>query len=411
MAGGYRASRRRYLLASLAGMASLSRPSRAAEPGSYAEDYRQLVTAINSRYAYFDNDVARSWLQARSLARARAPATRTQAAFAALVHEVLASLRDDHVRVDGRRPVRRVPAESDLWGRWDEGAARIEAVRIGSEADSVGLVPGDRVIAIEGVAMASAVDRLLLDRPFPAARDWAVRHLLAGPWRGRFSLEVESARQGHRRLELQREAPAEAAPGLLQWRRIGERRDLAYLRLPPTLDAAFVEGLDALLARIGDARALLLDLRDVNDATAPETVRGLLGRFAERETPWQVRLARQDKGGARMLDTVTPAGVRTGKPVVALVDRWTAGSGEALAAGLQAAGARLVGTPMAGLRGALGEIRLPASRLRVRFPVERALLPDGTPREALRPQVLVDLETPSAGPGDPILYEALKAAG
>jgi hypothetical protein len=33
---------------------------------------------------------------------------------------------------------------------------------------------------------------------------------------------------------------------------------------------------------------------------------------------------------------------------------------------------------------------------------------DGTPREALRPSVEVDLAAPSGGPGDPILYQALK---
>jgi hypothetical protein len=44
----------------------------------------------------------------------------------------------------------------------------------------------------------------------------------------------------------------------------------------------------------------------------------------------------------------------------------------------------------------------------VRFPGERTLLPDGTPREALLAQVPVDLAAPPGGPGDPILYPALK---
>jgi hypothetical protein len=63
---------------------------------------------------------------------------------------------------------------------------------------------------------------------------------------------------------------------------------------------------------------------------------------------------------------------------------------------------------MAGLRGELREVKLPHSRLGVAFPGEKAFLPDGTPREALRPQVPVDLAAPSGGPGDPILYQALK---
>jgi carboxyl-terminal processing protease len=95
---------------------------------------------------------------------------------------------------------------------------------------------------------------------------------------------------------------------------------------------------------------------------------------------------------------------------VVLVDRWTEGEAEGLAAGLcQAAHARIVGTPTAGLRGDLRRETLPHSRIVLRFPAERTFLLDGTPREALRPDIAVDLAAPSGGPGDPILYQALKA--
>ena len=46
----------------------------------------------------------------------------------------------------------------------------------------------------------------------------------------------------------------------------------------------------------------------------------------------------------------------------------------------------------------------------MRFPVERAFLPDGRARESIQPQVRVDPAEPSGGPGDPILYQAIKAA-
>jgi hypothetical protein len=64
---------------------------------------------------------------------------------------------------------------------------------------------------------------------------------------------------------------------------------------------------------------------------------------------------------------------------------------------------------MAGFRGELTEVVLPHSRIAVRFPGARALLADGTPREALQPAIAVDLAAPSGGPGDPILYQGLKA--
>jgi hypothetical protein len=72
------------------------------------------------------------------------------------------------------------------------------------------------------------------------------------------------------------------------------------------------------------------------------------------------------------------------------------------------ANARLVGTRMAGLRGELREARLPHSGIVVRYPGEKVFHVDGTPRERLRPHVPVDLAAPNGGPGDPILYQALK---
>jgi hypothetical protein len=44
----------------------------------------------------------------------------------------------------------------------------------------------------------------------------------------------------------------------------------------------------------------------------------------------------------------------------------------------------------------------------LRFPAEKVLHVDGTPRESLRPAVEIDPAAPSGGPGDPILYQALK---
>jgi len=118
---------------------------------------------------------------------------------------------------------------------------------------------------------------------------------------------------------------------------------------------------------------------------------------------------REGGGSARTIDKVTPRATPYTAPLVVLVDRWTAGEGEALAAGLAAvANARLVGTPMAGLRGEMREVRAPNSGIAVRFPAQRALTPGGAPRERLVPSLVVDLAQPQAGAGDAILYQGLK---
>jgi C-terminal processing protease CtpA/Prc len=192
-------------------------------------------------------------------------------------------------------------------------------------------------------------------------------------------------------------------------RKVGEERDIAYIRLRNNLgDPALVMHFDAALQQMRDTRGMILDLRSTESGGTDEGVRALMGRFVEQESAWQLRAR---AGRPRETDRVAPRGPFAYRaPLVVLVDRWTAAEGEALAAGLDAAaGALLIGTRMAGLRGVRRDVVLPNTGLTLSFPAERAFHPNGTPREMLAPDIEVDLAKPSGGPGDPVLYQGLKS--
>lgn len=375
-----------------------------------AADFDAMWRAIDTRYAYFAQGDA-VWKRARATWRPRAAGARTRREFVAALEGALATLADDHASLSQRTPesARRIPAETDIWARWKDGAAMVEAVRTYSDADFAGLKPGDIVVRVDGEDVADAVRSLAGKDAAPQARDRALRELLAGPRIGTLHLAV---REGSRlrSLSIARAAgsPPNGPPILA--RRMGEARDLGYLRLKDAADdPALLSQLDAAITMLRGTRGMIVDLRESAGASMRATTVAILARFAAPGTPWQLREAR---GGPRTVDTI-PAGHRSppyDAPLVVLMDRWTQGEAEALAAGLrEAAHARIVGTPGAGLRGDLVSVVLPNSRIAVRFPGERALLLDGNPRESLQPDIPVDLAAPSGGPGDPILYQALKA--
>jgi C-terminal processing protease CtpA/Prc len=116
----------------------------------------------------------------------------------------------------------------------------------------------------------------------------------------------------------------------------------------------------------------------------------------ESEAAWQLR---QVAGrGERTRDLVKPGTTRYRGGLVVLVDRWTAGEAEALATGLDgAASAVLVGTPMAGLHGERAGAHAAAQQGRRALPAQRTFHVNGTPRELVRPDVEVDLASPSGG--------------
>ena len=377
------------------------------------EDFDVLWSAIDGGYAYFGAGRA-EWKRVRDALRGKAKAARTRSDFVAVLEGALQRLRDDSVWISERSTgsARRVPSETDIWAAWRGDAAVIEAVRTYGEADVAGVRPGHVVRSIAGLPAPVAVrDRVGKAEKGAEARNWALRHALAGPPQGILKLEIAEAR-GPKAFEVER-APPHAPNGMpLIARRIGEKRDIGYMRLKASLpDAALPGAFEGAMQYLGATRAMILDLRDMtgpfeNAGRARAMTLAILQRFAKRPGPWQVR---ESKAGERTADAIAPKAGAYPSPLVVLVDRWTAGEGEALAAGLRAVGgARFVGTPMAGLHGEPREVRLPHSAIAVRFPGERALLPDGTPREALKPDVPVDLAAPQGGPGDPILYQGLR---
>jgi carboxyl-terminal processing protease len=394
------------LSAALAAGSVLAEPALSAR--QYGEDFDTFWRALDQGYAYFDHD-RRGWNRVRETWRPRAAKAVTRAQFVAVLEGALVELRDDHVGLSesALESPRRVPADTDIWAGWKNGAAVVEAVRAYGDADVAGLRPGQVIVRIGGLPVERAVRNWLGGAVGTAAeRDWGLRHALAGPRSGVLAIEVAEGR-GTRQVNVEHSATQPGNGPPLVGRRMGVDRDLGYIRIKASLaDPELPAQFDHALDRLAGTRALILDLRELSGPASSAAIEAIVARFAATPAPWQLR---EPRGGKRTADTVAPRAAPYRAPVAVLVDRWTAGAGEALAVGIAAVGnARLVGTSMAGLRGENSDVRLPHSGIVVRFPTQKTFHPDGTPREAVKPAIAVDLAAPQAGPGDPILYHALK---
>lgn len=407
-------SRRRFLRECLAVAASAPALARAAAaPASLAGDFDLLWGAIDEGYAYHAR--RQGWRATGARWRPRALAARSREDLLVALEGAIAELRDEHVTLDAHLPgsPRQVPMATDLWAEWIGKDPVVSAVRAGSVADVAGAVPGMRVIAVQGAPVEQAVRKMLGGaRPDDSrARDWALRRLVAGPWSGELALDVSIAGRASRLVIAREDRPAGATPPLIA-RRIGEERDLGYLRIKNNLgDSGLVPHFDAALQYLKATRGLILDLRETQSGGSTNVAHALLGRFVAQKSPWFATAVRAAvRGEEPRVEEVAPRGPFTyAARTLVLVDRWTAGEGETLAIGLEtAARATLVGTEMAGLRGDTREFRLPRSGIVLRYPAARIFHANGTPREAVRPAVTVDIVAPKGGPGDPILYQALK---
>jgi carboxyl-terminal processing protease len=155
-------------------------------------------------------------------------------------------------------------------------------------------------------------------------------------------------------------------------------------------DQDTIPAFDAAMAALPAKAPVVIDLSDTPSGGNTSVARALMGWFVDRPRNYQVHslpAEERETGIPRQwIEQVLP---RPGKhhavlPVVR-VGRWTASMGEGAAIGFAALGARVEGTRMAELKGAVYDFNLPSSGMVVKLPAERLYTVAGQPREKFVP--------------------------
>jgi carboxyl-terminal processing protease len=174
----------------------------------------------------------------------------------------------------------------------------------------------------------------------------------------------------------------------LEWKMLPQQ--IGYIKINDLIAAEIVPQFDSALKKVQESRGLILDLRDIPRGGNTDVAEPILGRLIERRMGYQQVIARN---GSQYVKEVSPRGDWTyKKPIVVLVNHWTASMGEGMAIGLDGMHrATIVGTSMAGLNGGIFNLELPHTKIGVSYAGERLNHLNGTPRETFVPPVLVNL--------------------
>ncbi|HYI09315.1 MAG TPA: S41 family peptidase [Thermoanaerobaculia bacterium] len=399
-------------------MLSLAMPAAAPPeltPAQVREDFGVFCSEVQSTYAYFDVKVTR-WDSVAALYEPDLRRVRTRQDFVVLLERAIAELYDDHAHltVNTAESPMLVPSGADLWAEWVGSVATVTDVRQGSDAERAGIRAGTVVLALNGIPIAEATERMIgraVPKDDPAVRNWALRRVLAG--RHSEGRRIEADQQGSRRifeLPVKRTSAGDLPP--VTFKRLDG--DVGYIRFTDSLgDTATIAEFDRALAALRDTRGLVVDLRETPSGGNSTIARGILGRFVTRETPYQKHALPAEERATGIsrswLELVSPRGsFPYAGPVAVLVGRWTGSMGEGLAIGFDGVGrATTVGGPMAQLLGATYRIELPHSKIGVSLPAERLCHVNGTPREAFQPSVVVRGE--SGADHDAVLEAGVRA--
>ena len=174
---------------------------------------------------------------------------------------------------------------------------------------------------------------------------------------------------------------------------VSERRGGALeIRLNDSLgENGTIAAFDAAMAGARPAERIVIDLTETPSGGNTVVARAIMGWFVTRARSYQIHsLPAEERATGVPRQWVEQVLPRPGKShrgsVTVRVGRWTGSMGEGLAIGFHAIGADVVGTRMAGLRGAVYDHRLSRTGLVLKLPTERLYAVGGTPREDFIPQ-------------------------
>lgn len=384
-------------------------------PESMAADFDLMWSTLDARYAYFDRK-ATDWPCVKQRYGPEVAKAASPRHFVTLLERALDELYDahTHLKVNTVRSTRLVPSGLDVWAEWKDNRAVITQLRPGFSAEQAGLRPGMRLLTIAGVPIEEAVRRRIgacVPKDDPRARSWALLALLAGTHDTPRRLEVEGPDGKPRLFELDRPEHLRVGttpPAAKVASRVIDE-SIGYLQVRDLGSDETLPHFDTALHALRDTRALILDLRNTPGGGNTSVAEPMLGRFVERTQGYQRILPR---AGEPWVRTVAPRGAAYRAPLVVLVARWTGSMAEGMAIGLDGMGrATVVGTRMAGLNGAVFDLELPNTRIRLAYAGEKLSHVDGTPREDFVPRVLVDLtDREVARLSDPTLEVGLRTA-
>lgn len=366
----------------------------------YQKDFDNFLETIEANYAYFDEQKT-DWKKVKEIYQPRIEKIKDLSNFIRLIEEIWNELYNGHMSINFNLPSssRLIPGGADFWVEYRNGNFVVVDVRPDFNADWAGIKAGMIITKFNGKSLILALEKYL-PKSFTEYDDAVYSHaanvLLAGTHdqERKVSATWKGTSKDYLLDEIPNKTETHAESTLLEDKRLPG--DIGYIKINNSLsNIDLVKAFDKTLDELMDTKALILDLRGTPDGGNTVVARGIMGRFTEKEMPYQKHIFPYEERAFGIkrstMEYVSPRGELYNKPLIVLVGHWTASMGEGIAIGLDGMErAKIVGTRMAGLLGAIDCFDLEVTSIHFCFPTEQLYHIDGTPREDFIPEYFLD---------------------
>ena len=358
----------------------------------YQKDFNEFWNDIDQKYAYL-NEQQINWQKVKEIYSPKVAEINNTYAFVQFLEKVLNELHNGHSSLNTNLDIsnKLVPSGQDLYVEKEQNKYIIADVRKGSGAEKSGLKAGMEVSLFNGKNIDDQLKQFLptyTDQYTPAMYQYALDMLFAGTHNVKREIAIVEKDKSVN-FYPDNFSTQSGNKQLLESKILNKKT--AYLKVNNSLGnnnliSIFDKALDSLL----NYKNLVIDLTETPSGGNTTVARAIMGRFTDKILPYQVHEFDEVKYQTKRhwVEYVVPRGKTYKGKLYILVGHWTGSMGEGMAIGFDGMKrARIIGTKMAGLLGAISGFQMTETKIGYQFPTERLYHVNGTPREDFVPGI------------------------
>jgi carboxyl-terminal processing protease len=366
---------------------------------TFEKDFEEFWNDIQNHYAYFDQQNV-DWNKVKSIYGPQVKEIKSENEFIKLLEGVMNEFHNGHCSLNTNLSSsnRLIPTGQDMFVEKRNTKFYITDLRKGFGAEQSGLKMGSEVLLFNGKSIGEQLQPFLPKSTSDYSQEmyqYALNMLFAGTHDTQRVITVNTS--GTQTDFHPDRFGVPSSERLLDQRILNP--STGYIKLNNSLgDTKLIEAFDKAVDAFLSYKNLILDLTETPNGGNTTVARSILGRFIDKPYPYQQHEFDENAFETKRMwiEYVVPRKKQFKGNVYILVGHWTGSMGEGLAIGFDGMNkGTVVGTKMAGLRGAISSFGMTETKIGFQIPTERLYHLNGTPRENYKPSILTNnnLET------------------
>lgn len=360
----------------------------------YEKDFNEFWNDVNDNYAYFDQQQI-DWNKVKEIYQPQVKQITNNNDFIRFMETVLNEFHNGHISLNTNlnSSNRIIPSGQDMFVQRVNGKYFITDIRKGLGADMSGLKIGDEIILFNGKSIIVQIDKFL--PKFTAIHTqemykYALDMLFAG------THDTKRRITGNRNGKQFDFFPDSLQ--IIETQNLVETKILnkttAYIKINNSLgDLKAIADFDKAVDEFIGFKNLVIDLTETPSGGNTTVARCIMGRFINKTMPYQQHeFDEKEFNTQRMwVEYVMPRKTQFKGKVFVVVGHWTGSMGEGIAIGFDGIKrAKIIGTEMAGLLGAINGFTMSETNIGFQIPTERLYHINGMPREKYKPTIFTN---------------------